>query len=481
MKKFATLLALLCSAVFTSYSQGYYNLTLNNNSTAVGLTYQDADGLVGIGTATPTSSLTISDVGNTPSILEINRHLNSTTDYSIMVARQFFTGSGPGTSTAMDFAVASTGEVVIGADNSIIPDLPSGTKLAVAGHLVTSGNIFATGQIYTEGTLAITGASYLGSTLWAHGNVSFDGTLSVGGSTSVQGLTVNNAASFNDNVSIDGTLTLNSGIEAKGGIDLRNSGGAGYDPQIRFLSSTGSVRHLITDDVSTGHPGNLLIFPGWYGGGAPNTLEIEGKVGIGTATVTTGSQLTVSGSADLSGSLSAGGSIKGVNTIDVLSNGSSTYDAQFRICDASGTPKHLITNTTGGTMLIYPGFGGGGGAGVLKVEGKVQIGNVPTPSGYGLYVKDGIISEKIKCALSSDAINWSDYVFESNYDLASLSEVEAFIKKHKHLPGVPSAAEVKRDGIDMAQMDATLLKKIEELTLYVLALKKEIATITSQK
>ena len=102
---------------------------------------------------------------------------------------------------------------------------------------------------------------------------------------------------------------------------------------------------------------------------------------------------------------------------------------------------------------------------MLEIKGKVQIGNVATPSGYGLYVKDGIISEKIKCALSSDAINWSDYVFESNYDLASLSEVEAFIKKHKHLPGVPSATDVSRDGIDMAEMDATLLKKIEELTL----------------
>ena len=70
-------------------------------------------------------------------------------------------------------------------------------------------------------------------------------------------------------------------------------------------------------------------------------------------------------------------------------------------------------------------------------------------------------------------ITWSDYVFAKDYNLNSLAEVENYINKHHHLPDVPSEQEVKTNGIDLAEMDAVLLRKIEELTLYVIELKKE--------
>ncbi len=73
--------------------------------------------------------------------------------------------------------------------------------------------------------------------------------------------------------------------------------------------------------------------------------------------------------------------------------------------------------------------------------------------------------------------DWSDYVFADNYELRSLSEVATFIDKNNHLPGVPSAEEVVESGIDMAKMDATLLQKIEELTLYILQQEKRIAEL----
>jgi carbonic anhydrase/acetyltransferase-like protein (isoleucine patch superfamily) len=95
-----------------------------------------------------------------------------------------------------------------------------------------------------------------------------------------------------------------------------------------------------------------------------------------------------------------------------------------------------------------------------------------TPAGYKLYVADGILTEKVKVAVKSTA-DWSDKVFESNYPLKRLSEVATYIKTNKHLPGVPSAAEVVEKGVDVVQMDAKLLEKIEELTLYMIELKKE--------
>jgi len=65
-----------------------------------------------------------------------------------------------------------------------------------------------------------------------------------------------------------------------------------------------------------------------------------------------------------------------------------------------------------------------------------------------------------------DANQWSDKVFESGYELKPLSEVETYIKYYKHLPNVPSAEQVVKEGIDPVQINAKLLEKIEELTLY---------------
>ncbi|WP_228093779.1 hypothetical protein [Dysgonomonas mossii] len=73
-----------------------------------------------------------------------------------------------------------------------------------------------------------------------------------------------------------------------------------------------------------------------------------------------------------------------------------------------------------------------------------------------------------------EATGWSDFVFDECYRLPSLSEVEAHIKENKHLPDIPSEKEVLKDGINVVEMQAKLLQKIEELTLYVIEQDKKI-------
>lgn len=68
---------------------------------------------------------------------------------------------------------------------------------------------------------------------------------------------------------------------------------------------------------------------------------------------------------------------------------------------------------------------------------------------------------------------WPDYVFEAAYRLPPLREVEEFIRANRHLPDVPSAATVQANGLDLGKMDALLLQKVEELTLYLIELRKE--------
>lgn len=115
---------------------------------------------------------------------------------------------------------------------------------------------------------------------------------------------------------------------------------------------------------------------------------------------------------------------------------------------------------------------------VRLVNAPIIIGTswVNIPENYSLYVEDGILTERLKVT-QVDSTDWTDYVFKDDYDLKSTEEVEEFIKGNKHLPNVPSAQEVSKNGVDIVEMDATLLRQIEELWLHVIELKKENDTL----
>ncbi|WP_338396069.1 hypothetical protein [Fulvitalea axinellae] len=102
-------------------------------------------------------------------------------------------------------------------------------------------------------------------------------------------------------------------------------------------------------------------------------------------------------------------------------------------------------------------------------KGMVGIGTIDTGT-HRLAVEGSIGARSIKV----EASGWSDFVFEKGYDLPSLSEVEAHIKAKGHLEHIPSAEDVEKDGVDLGAMDAKLLRKIEELTLYAIEQEKRL-------
>lgn len=102
---------------------------------------------------------------------------------------------------------------------------------------------------------------------------------------------------------------------------------------------------------------------------------------------------------------------------------------------------------------------------------RVGVSVADMPIGYRAAIAGKLICEEVRVALLAD---WPDYVFDENYNVPSPSEWEAFIKANKHLPGVPSAAEVANEGIALGEMQAILLRKIEELTLMVIEQQKQI-------
>ncbi|MFN8346791.1 MAG: hypothetical protein U0X91_17455 [Spirosomataceae bacterium] len=144
---------------------------------------------------------------------------------------------------------------------------------------------------------------------------------------------------------------------------------------------------------------------------------------------------------------------------------------KFNVKPAPGSP----TPTTTGYLAIgdFDTAPGGAGAGGLGLPSNF------TGGPYRLYVQDGIMTEKLKVALRNSA-DWADYVFAPEYKLTPLDEVEKFIKANNHLPNVPSADEMAENGIDVTKTSAKLMEKIEELTLYLIELKKEIDQLKSK-
>jgi len=206
-----------------------------------------------------------------------------------------------------------------------------------------------------------------------------------------------------------------------------------------------------------------------------NTSLLAGKVGIGIKPVLDG---TLGGYPNLSPFLQIkgqSGNTGGTSVLflPVVKISSTNYSKSLGFgFGSTGWPavEHAKIYTEGSLKITSSD---------LVVEGssyfisKVVLGSISTPGNYRLYVQGGILTEKIKVAVSTDAVNWSDFVFNSDYKLRSLSEVEKYVKANKHLPEIPSSEEVYRNGLDLVQMDAKLLMKIEELTLYMIELKKE--------
>lgn len=153
-----------------------------------------------------------------------------------------------------------------------------------------------------------------------------------------------------------------------------------------------------------------------------------------------------------------------------------------KLCINNGTAsKDLIWGDFAASQLKFHAKVGMGG------NGTTAFGNFPLTAGginvsnYSLFVKGGILTEEVRVSLQS---TWADYVFLKGYKLPALEEVETQIKEKGHLRNVPSAKEIKENGIELGEMSKIQQEKIEELTLYLIeqnkvnqAQNKEIAEL----
>lgn len=122
----------------------------------------------------------------------------------------------------------------------------------------------------------------------------------------------------------------------------------------------------------------------------------------------------------------------------------------------------------------------GNNVGRVHIDGtQIAIGVVDAgTTAYKLTVSGKILCEELRVELLA---NWPDYVFQEDYDLKTLYELKSFIETHKHLPEIPRAEDVAREGIEVGEMNRKLLEKVEELTLYVINLQEQIDELKKEK
>ena len=253
---------------------------------------------------------------------------------------------------------------------------------------------------------------------------------------------------------------------------------------ILFSSLSGSADHLLV----VGSNGILKSVPTTIGysvaqNGLPQMMSFGAQPNNSIFSISAcgNPQLNTyqfAGSIQLYGNSSIGGNL---NILEV------GFDGANSIIDATGTSSDplmnrlLINYYCGKDVFVCTGSNGGhiqlGGTNSIVAIG-MDPHSVNQTNPFRLYVADGIRTERIKVDLQS---NWPDYVFLQSNKLVELDSLSSYIGVNHHLPGFKNAEEIKRDGIDLGENQILLLEKIEELTLYVIDLQKQIKDITSQK
>ena len=162
------------------------------------------------------------------------------------------------------------------------------------------------------------------------------------------------------------------------------------------------------------------------------------------------------------------------NSFLFLESNLTGQDAGIRLLEAGTVRAHIYYNATNGLVNFLNSNADGI---FLNASGNVGIGTT-NPGTNKLAVYGTIKTKEVN--VTSAASDWPDYVFDETYKLPALDNVEQLIKSEKHLSGIPSKEEVAKKGVKLGEMQSKLLRKVEELTLYVIEQNKRIEKLEKE-
>ncbi len=396
-------------------------------------------------------------------------------------------------------------------NRQVVASGPSGQPAAVKGigqFAPTNGYLGVQGTADFDG---IVGLSLAGQEIGAMG-VSTGGTVSdnygvygysnnVGiraahsGNTNRADLaTSTRAGFFNGDIEVTGNIignlaqpTLAGVVTITGGNNNTNTIGAlKVTGTSTFSSSVGFDNNEMQIYNSTDSAAGTL-FLNFYGGNMdvnnaffnPNGVM---NVGSGNLVVSNVSNSTGIGTASPSGKLHVSQTTAG-RVINAVYNATSTTGSIFNfestnpLSSANDLLQLVIPQTSSTTAQFIEAETSGTGGGIrFQVNGNGHIGVGTSASNTHAIQACG----SIRATEVIVETGWCDYVFEDDYQLAPLSDVEKYIKANKHLPGIPAAAEIEANGVKVAEMSSNFMLKIEELTLYTIAQEKQIDAMQAQ-
>ena len=302
------------------------------------------------------------------------------------------------------------------------------------------------------------------------------GYVGIGTNNPTTNLEVNGKLKFTDNGEINSNDSLHRilfrGSEKK--MELRESGDIIFSAGSDLGQETGSMIIKSNGNVGVGtfNPteklevnGNIIV----NGNGADGASIISARKAAGgglhicsNSSSSDGPSIFLYNRKDLSGDLSLMSyGPKGAITFSNYNNSATLMPLLSLTLDEVNIGlSDMIFNSTP-KFHVY---------GKSQLDGNVAIGKIAPRDDYKLTVDGSILCEKIKVVTHAGA----DFVFEDGYSLKAINELESYVNSHKHLPDVPSANEMINDGLELTEMNILLLRKVEELTLYIIEQNKRI-------
>jgi hypothetical protein len=221
-----------------------------------------------------------------------------------------------------------------------------------------------------------------------------------------------------------------------------------------FVSS-GSVPYVAQSPLHLQHEGGDVMI----NGSLPNWTQFGG------AGVSTGGPIHVRSNLDAASNLFNGSFVIGTNGTNVA------LDGNELMARSNGHPSELYLNAEGGSVIFHGSLPESSEV-VFYENGRVRIGQ--SNSNYAAQAKLSVDGLLVAGEIRVTPDGWADDVFSPGYTLLSDAELEAYVREHRHLPGIPSEASVMENGLPVASFSTNLLRNVEELTLRVVAQSKEL-------
>jgi hypothetical protein len=230
-------------------------------------------------------------------------------------------------------------------------------------------------------------------------------------------------------------------------------------------------------------PGKLSFFIGSPDNTLPErmTINSSGNIGINLANPTTrlsvNSGVSAPTAINLANSIVIGTGNANANNKYLGQFGFLSNDVDFSApkivayISAEATEFYTDDTKTGSIMRFFTGENGGSNpVERMVIDNRGYVGIGTTVPDQKLTINGTIHSREVKVDLN---VPGPDYVFEPDYQLIELSKLKAYLDKNRHLPEIPSADQMAKDGLNLGEMNTKLLKKVEELTLYLIEKDKE--------